>query len=95
MTSKRACLANDALNNWCLLFTNDTDVLAEKVYELEGLAESLHNPCTRYNIEISAEKTKLMTKKANEIQKEINKKGFKLETVTSFTYLEAIASDDS
>ena len=39
-------------------------------------------PCTRYKMEISAEKTKLMTNSANGIQREIKVKGQKLGTVT-------------
>ena len=45
-------------------------------------------------MEISAEKTKLMTNSANGIQKEIELKGQKLGTVTSFKYLGAAVSDD-
>ena len=45
-------------------------------------------------MEISAEKTKLMTNSANSIQRKIKVKGQKLETVTSFKYLGAIVSDE-
>ena len=45
-------------------------------------------------MEISAEKTKLMTNSANGIQREIKVKGQKLCTVTSFKYLGAVVSDD-
>ena len=45
-------------------------------------------------MEISAEKTKLMTNSANGIQREIQVKGQKLGTVTSFKYLGAVVSDD-
>ena len=45
-------------------------------------------------MEISAEKTKLMTNCANGIQREIKVKGQKLGTVTSFKYLGAVVSDD-
>ena len=45
-------------------------------------------------MEISAEKTKLMTNRANGIQREIKVKGQKLGTVTSFKYLGAVVSDD-
>ena len=45
-------------------------------------------------MEISAEKTKLMTNSANGIQREIKVKGQKLGTVTSFKYLRAVVSDD-
>ena len=50
--------------------------------------------CTRYKMEISAEKTKLMTNSANGIQREIKVKGQVLGTVTSFKYLGAVVSDD-
>ena len=45
-------------------------------------------------MEISAEKTKLMTNSANGIQREIKVKGQKLGTVKSFKYLRAVVSDD-
>ena len=35
--------------------------------ELEALDENLDKTCPRYNVEISAEKTKLMTNSANDI----------------------------
>ena len=47
-----------------------TDALAEEVQELEALVESLDKTCTMYKMEISAEKTKLMTNSANDIQRE-------------------------
>ena len=45
-------------------------------------------------MEISAEKTKLMTNSDNGILREIMVKGQKLGTVTSFKYLEAVVSND-
>ena len=45
-------------------------------------------------MEISAEKTKLMTNGANGIQREIKVKGQKLGTVTSFKYLGEVVSND-
>ena len=45
-------------------------------------------------MEISAEKTKLMTNSANGIQREIQVKGQVLGTVTSFKYLGAVVLDD-
>ena len=45
-------------------------------------------------MEISAEKTKLMTKSANGIQREIKVKGQVFGTVRSFKYFGAIVSDD-
>ena len=43
--------------------------------ELETLGESLHKTFTRYKMEISAGKAKLMTNSANGIQREIKVKG--------------------
>ena len=45
-------------------------------------------------MEISAEKTTLMTNSANGIQREIKVKGQKLGTVTNYKYLGAVVSDD-
>ena len=45
-----------------------------------------------YKVEISAEKTKLMTNSANGIQRE-KVKGQKLGTITSFKYLGAVVLD--
>ena len=77
-----------------LRFADDIDALAEEEQELEALDTT----CTRYKMEISAEKTKLMKtdakNSANEFQREIKVKGQKLDTVTSFKYLGAVVSDD-
>ena len=75
-----------------LRFADDIDALAEEEQELEALVEKLDKTCTRYKMEISAEKTKtkLMTNSANGIQREIKVKGQKLGTVTSFKYLGAV-----
>ena len=45
-------------------------------------------------MEISAEKTKLMMNKTSGINKEINVNRQKLETVTSFKYLDSVVSDE-
>ena len=77
-----------------LRFADGIDALAEEQQELEALVESLDKTCTRYKMEVSAEKTKLMTNSVNGIQREIKVKGQKLGTVTSFKYLGAVISDD-
>ena len=77
-----------------LRFADVIDVLAEEEQELEALVESLDKPCTRYNMEISAEKTKLMTNSAWHPEREIKVEGQKLGTVTSFKYLGGVVSDD-
>ena len=45
-------------------------------------------------MEISAEKTNMVTNSANGIQREIKVKGQKLGTATSFKYFGAVVSDD-
>ena len=45
-------------------------------------------------MEISAEKTKLMTNNTNSINTEIKVNGQKLETVTSFDYLSSVITDE-
>ena len=45
-------------------------------------------------MQISAEKTRLMTNNTNGISNDITVKGKKLETVRSFKYLGAIVSDE-
>ena len=57
------------------------------------LVERLDKASTAYGIEISAEKTKLMTNNTSGINKEIKVNGQKLETVTSFKYLGSVITD--
>ena len=72
-----------------LRFADDIDALAEEEQELEALVESLHKTFTRYKMEISAEKTKLMTNSANGIQRETKVKGYHV-----FKYHGAVVSDE-
>ena len=81
-------------NIFNLRFADDIDALAEEEQKLEALVECLDTTCTRYKMEISSEKTKLMTNSANGIQREIKVKRQKLGTVTSFKYLGAVVLDD-
>ena len=57
-----------------LRFADVIDALAEEERELEALVESLDKTCTRYKMEISGEKTKLMTNSANGIQRDKGKR---------------------
>ena len=50
-------------------------------------------PSTAYGMEISAEKTKLMTNNSSGINTEIKVNEQKLETVTSFKYLGSVITD--
>ena len=73
-----------------LRFADDIDALAEEEKELEAFVESLNKICTRYKMEVSAAKTKLMTNSTNGIQREIKVKGPKLGTATRFKCLGAV-----
>ena len=60
----------------------------------KDLVQSLNTSCTKYGIEISAKKTKLMNNNGNDTGEDIEVKGHKLETVSSFKYLGSIISDE-
>ena len=62
---------------------DDIDGLAG-VEELANLVERLGKASTAYGMEISAEKTKLMTNNTGGINTEIKVNGQRLKTVTSF-----------
>ena len=70
------------------------DGLAGEEEEVANLVEGLDKASTAYGMEISAEKTKLMTNNASGINTEIKVNGQKLEAVTSFKYLGSVISDE-
>ena len=70
-----------------------TDGLAGTETELANLVELLDKTSTAYGMQISAEKTKLMTNN-NGISSTIKVSGQKLETVLSFKYLGAVVTDE-
>ena len=72
-----------------LRFADDIDDLAGEEKKLANLVERLDKASTAYGMEVSAEKTKLMTK-----QTEVNANGQKLETVKSFKYLGSVITDE-
>ena len=76
-----------------LRFADDIDSLPGEE-QLAKLVERLDKDCTAYGMEISAEKTKLMTNNTSGINTEIKVNGQKLETVTSFRYLGSVATDE-
>ena len=61
---------------------------------MANLVEHLDKASTAYGMEISAEKTKLMTNNTSGINTEIKMNGQKLETVTSFKYLGSVKTDE-
>ena len=62
--------------------------------ELENVVERLDKASTAYGMEISAEKTKLITNNTGGINTEIKVNGQKLEIVTSFKYLGSVITDE-
>ena len=77
-----------------LRFADDIDGLAGEEEELANLVERLDEASTAYGMEISAEKTKLMTNNTSGFNTEIKVNGQKLETVTSFKYLGSVITDE-
>ncbi|WP_419587780.1 hypothetical protein, partial [Thiolapillus sp.] len=77
-----------------LRFADDIDGLAGDEEELGNLVERLDKPSTAYGMEISAEKTKLMTNNTSGINTEIKVNRQRLETVTSFKYLGSVITGE-
>ena len=77
-----------------LRFADDIDGLAGNEEELAKLVESLDNTSRAYGMEISAEKTKMMTNNTNSIKREIKVNGQNLDTVDKFKYLGALVTDE-
>ena len=77
-----------------LRFANDIDGLAGEEEELASLVERLDKISTAYGMEISAEKTKLMTNNTSRTNTEIKVNGQRLETVTSFKHLDSVTTDE-
>ena len=70
-----------------LRVADDIDGLAGEEEELANLVERVDKASTAYGMEISAEKTKLMTNNTSDINTGIKVNGQMVETVTSFKYL--------
>ena len=77
-----------------LCFADDTDGLAGEKEELANLAERLDKASTAYGMEVSAEKTKLMTNNTSGIHLEIKVNEQKFETVTNFKYLGSVITEE-
>ena len=77
-----------------LSFADDIDGIEGEEEELANLVERLDRAPTAYNMEISAEKTKLMTNNTSGINTEIKVNGQRLETATSFKYLGSVITDE-
>ena len=77
-----------------LRFADDIDALTRKEDELVKLINHLDTTSTKYGMEISAEKTKLMTKNIKGISLDVRIGGQKLETAQSFKYLGSVVTDE-
>ena len=69
-----------------LRFADDIDGLAGQEQELFKLVTHPEEASTAYGMQISVEKTQLMTNNTNDISTDITKDNKKLETVRSFKY---------
>ena len=76
-----------------LHFADDIDGLAGEE-ELANLVERRDKASTTYGMEISAEKTKLVTNNTSGINTELKINGQRLETVRSFKYLGSVITDE-
>ena len=72
----------------------DRILLSAGEEELANLAERLYEASTAYGMEISAEKTKLMTNNTTGVNTEIKVNRQKLEKVTSFKYQGSVITDE-
>ena len=75
-------------------FADDIVVNAEEEEEAGVLLDRLDRTTTRYKMEISPDKTKMMTNNPNGFQREIKIKGHRLEEMQNFKYLGAIISKE-
>ena len=77
-----------------LRFADDINGLAGAEEELANLLERLDKASTAYGMEISAEKTRLVTNNTSGINTEIKVNGQALEIVKSFNYLGSVITDE-
>lgn len=99
-------IMSEALENHCgtvsiggrnitnLRFADDIDGLAGNEDELATLVKNLDEISSRFDMEISAEKTKLMTNSSKQISTKIKVRGKELETVSQFKYLGSIITEE-
>ena len=77
-----------------LRFAGDINGLAGQEQELVKLVNHLEEAPTAYGMQISAEKSQLMTNNTNGSNTDITRDNKKMEIVRSFNYLGAIVSDE-
>ena len=76
-----------------LRFADDIDGLKGKEKELAALVDHLDKISSAFGMEISAEKSKLMTNNTDSIGIDIRVNGRKLNEVNSFKYMGAVVID--
>ena len=76
-----------------LRFADDIDGISGKEDELTELVHNLDTAAAKFGMEISAEKTKIMTNNGT-LQRDITIQGQTLETVDHFKYIGAIICDE-
>ena len=91
--SQKHCQHWKQNNHQCLL-SDYIDGLAGEEEELANLVERLDKAFTVYGMESIAEKTRLMTNTTSSMNTEVEVHEQKLVTVTSFTYLDLVVTDD-
>ena len=77
-----------------LRFADDIDGLAGSEKELADLVDRLDKTSQAYGMQISSEKTKVMTNNTNGITSDIKVDGKKVDSVAKFKYLGAIVTDE-
>lgn len=77
-----------------LRFADDIDGLAGTEQELASLVQRLDETSSRFGMEISAVKTKLMTNSGKPLTTKITVNGQELETVSQFKYLGSIITEE-
>ena len=70
-----------------LRFADDIDLMGDSKDELQELTTGLVDRATAYGVEVSTEKSKIMTSSSKNISTVISMNGQKLEKVTSFKCL--------
>ena len=72
-----------------LQFADDIDLMGGSNGELQDLTNRLVDRTTAYGMEVSTEKSKIMSNSTNNISADFSTNGQKIEEVTSFKYLRA------
>ena len=79
---------------WNLRFADDIDLMGGSSSELHDITNRLVDGATAYGMDVSTEKSKIMTNSTNNIYAVISMNGQKLEEGTSFKYLGATLCKD-